>query len=439
MSPILVCSSKGMICASPYGDDLVQISSCNLTCVTQISQKKFALNMETNEIYIFKRNLLCPKSLEMKYQIGFNLVYMTGFVDVDCNTYLLLIDDIGNAHKLLVDFFTVLPKGSATKIAKLIDFQTTSLVRVIHQDGMWYIVHTNDAQHTHVRVHGPNLDFAFSFQIFEGNVSDVILKGTHFIFSEQNKLHWYDLIKGSITRSVSLFNVGEISSFTYGFDELICASNETIFIVNIDSLEILRTAKVSGRVHDVIFLENDFKYSICEWKQEFVRVAPRAIVGLVSNVNGLRSQGPQGVPHDSVYPTKDLFYVDGAVDFHDFDFALKSADLNQNMFIEENSISVGQGTPWYHFQTRLPSNEYDKVREVIEINRTNETEYGGTFFLYIHPKTKCVHAIPDMACYAKFLLIKSNELLWRSSIAVTCNRHSNVIYMKSIQERKEQF
>ena len=280
MSPILVCTSNGMMCASPSGEDIVQISSCNLTCVTQISQRKFALNKKTNEIYIFKRNILCPKSLEMKYQIGFNLVYMTSFVDVDCNTYLLLIDDIGNAYKLLINFFTVLPKGTAMDmgITKLIDFKTTSIVRVIHQDGMWYIVHTNDAQQSHVRVYGPNLDFAFSFQIFEEKVSDVLLKGTHFIFSEHNKLHIYDIIIGSITRSISLFNVGAISSFTYGFDELICASNEMIYIVNIDSLEIVRTVKVGGHVHDVIFIENDFKYSICEWKQEFVRVAPRAIV-----------------------------------------------------------------------------------------------------------------------------------------------------------------
>ena len=86
----------------------------------------------------------------------------------------------------------------------------------------------------------------------------------------------------------------------------------------------------------------------------------------------------------------------------------------------------------------MPIAMYEKYREVCEYNYTSFDNCGKTFFLYIHPNTLCIHAIPDIETYAKLFILSNDYIIWRSAIACIGSSGRNTVetYTLSIQELK---
>ena len=110
---------------------------------------------------------------------------------------------------------------------------------------------------------------------------------------------------------------------------------------------------------------------------------------------------------------------------HFIDFVKnKGIDVNYSYIMSGrfHLIKPNHAKGWHNNIESVPKG----TAEVIYFVITDVNEFGGSFFLYRHPYTKMIHAVPDISgTYKKFYLIgDENKPLWHAIGSFTANRIS---------------
>lgn len=362
---------------------------------------------------------------------------------------------------------------------------------ILFQDGFFYLLCNNqNNSSTNIIVLRPDFEF-FGKLSCANYMEQALMVGKDIYYLADGNIETFDLLKKErhiVHRGkISSFTMNEKSIFLYDNNRFIELSRSDLSQSLVSDFDLSIVASCKHMTSSEF--GNDFRHSLSAMTECVVRTffAPQLDRNLKSildilcelsinifsspknfkavedihtgiiNFNNFRDINKQIIfgkdVYDIVNPPSQMFEK-----YYNYQFILKDMEsifnmkdtkrkMAYNKFLKAKGIDInysyymsGQYHLFHPMHAKGWHNNIESVpkkqSDVVYFVATNQNEYGGSFFLYRHPYSKAIHAVPDIHGTMKQFFLQSSHKnpLWHAIGSFTATRLSIGYSKRSDQE-----
>lgn len=382
----------------------------SISYISQYRKKTIYMLKDKREVIIY----FLVNNKQKVYLSPIDIDYFTLGTDLDDNPCFIAI----NNNKLYIYNLTDKYKIDFTNENYKILHTSCKILHIYQRDGFWYIIMKNAT----IDVYCPDFKFIKTIQLFNENIQDAIIIGTIIIFCHKDTIYYYDIVLKNIILKHSFDNI--IDGFTFYDNELYLIMDGKVTIYNKD-LTYNQELNYNFKIKSIYINYNDYKFNLSWLNYPYVKNIPFIIF---NNLIEVKHSEPHNI--SSIY-INDIYPSINNIEKENTNYKLDTESL---FIIGITNLSLEQsGKLWEISNYKCSKYIKDIFRNVYEYVRIDNI--FESFFLYIHPESGLIHAVPDHNEYIKFYTIIKDKEFYNASVTFNTKRYSTEYYLTTVNEK----
>jgi hypothetical protein len=440
MDPLIVLSTEDVRCVY-HQNDTKLVANIGVLDILYIDYRRiYGFDYNHQKLLVwdanwnFQKEICFPMMKHWICKVAFGL-------DQKCKDSLYLIDVNDGVSRVDMDFYGYPIMSNVSYVCQL-DICARTIQEVYMRDMFWYIVTTSKEQGTKVHVHLPTFVLVYTLDVSDHMIQNTLLEGsTRLLYSVGNEIHAYDLIERSSSVVYMMHRTDAISCFSLHHGTLIVATvNQEIYKVNLASEHNDLYALCEHPLRKLYFMQKDNKFNNTLFTFPHVRNIPLQNIDLLLGQEQLEFENAMkyghvvstDVPMKEIYPDEDFYSFDVKKSISEW--MVQSKESNLHVKGPCYMIQQGKGIPWYFHHYHLNFSRIGQERHMYEMVAIGQQSVGHSYFIYVHPSTHAIHAVPDISGWIKCYTIRLDKHFWISKISLKGTKYAMDVRVKMTNE-----